>query len=903
MKKWFLFLMALFLVAACDPESKKKSEICNDGIDNDADSQIDCADPGCYGQAGGPTGQLCQSQETRCNDGFDNDADGIADCADADCATSPDCAIEICDNDIDDDGDGDVDCDDADCADHASCGSEVCNNGTDDDGDGDVDCDDSDCAGASNCAPTEVCNDGIDNDGDAAIDCADTDCLGQQGNGGICQATEITCSDEFDNDGDGSVDCTDSDCTGSPSCQAPVEVCNNGTDEDGDGQIDCADPECNGQQGNGGICQATETTCSDSFDNDGDGQTDCSDSDCSAACIAPGSIVITEIMKDPNVVADGSGEWFEVTNTSSSPIDLRGLVIFSNSTNGEETHVIASANPVTVAPGAFLVLGLSGDPLVNGGVTVNYVYPTITLANTSDDVLGLRTAGGTVIDQVNISATTFPNFAGMSLSLDRNQTTATANDAAANWCPAKKKYNAYDMGSPGAANPLCAPEANCGNGTDDDFDGDADCADFDCANASNCSSALAAQPGDLIVTEIMANPGVGTPNYQYEWFEILNTTPNAVELNGLTICDDSPTRYCFLVHFGTSTPLGGLQRAIFVSDPSLWTAYTGIKYAYGPNIQLNNSADAVQVFRGTTLIDAVTYDAAWPFATSGVAVQFTTGVAPTAANNDSVANWCVAVQEYDTVNHLLGTPGEINRDCFAAETICNDNADNDFDGLIDCADPNCAGQTGASGETCETAESTCNDGFDNDRDGAIDCADPTCAGQPGPGGVNCPTSTTVDLTGYYVEVYQNGVLKQTVQLAGVYPKGKYLVIVRKATDIAAWSAFFSPALTSAETANIVFFHDTNDTWQMNDAGDDSAKLYNPSGVQIDSASNPANKIRTRQPDGTWLDRTTTTGALGAPEGIPGYSYPVYMYEIAEAAATIRLTGYFGNYVMLYIPNL
>jgi len=903
MKKWLLFLMALLMVTACGPDSKKKTEICNDGIDNDGDGKIDCADAGCYGQAGGPEGQLCQSQESRCNDGFDNDGDGISDCADADCATSSECSIEICDNGIDDDGDNDVDCDDADCSGNAACSGEICNNGTDDDGDGDVDCDDADCNGASNCAPVEICNDGIDNDSDSLIDCADSDCLGQQGNGGICQATETNCSDEFDNDGDGSVDCADSDCSGSASCQNPVEVCDNGTDDDGDGKIDCADPECNGQTGpGGGTCQSTEAACTDNYDNDGDGNTDCSDSDCAAACITPGAIVITEIMKDPNVVADGSGEWFEVTNTTSAPIDLRGLVIYSNSSNGEETHVIASANPVTVAPGAFLVLGISGDPLANGNVTVNYVYTTVTLANTTDDVIGLRTAGGTIIDAVSISATTFPNFAGMSLSLDRNQTNATANDNAANWCPAKKKYNTYDMGSPGAANPLCAPETNCNNTTDDDFDGDVDCADFDCANASNCSTAQAPQPGDLIVTEIMANPGVGTPNYQYEWFEVLNTTAQAVELNGLTICDDSPTRYCFPVHFNASTPLAAGQHAIFVSDPSLWTAYTGIYYAYGPAIQLNNSADAVQIFRGTTLIDAVSYDSSWPFSTAGVAVQFSSGTAPTEANNDLLANWCTAVNEYDTVNHLRGTPGAANRNCNASETVCNDNLDNDFDGLIDCADPNCAGQTGSSGETCETAESTCSDGFDNDADGLTDCADPTCAGQPGPGGTTCPASSTVDLTGYYVELYQNGTLVVTYHLNGVYAKGKYIVLARDAADLGTWTTKFSPALTAAETANIVEYYSTGNTWQMNHDGDDSAKLYAPGNILIDTAANPANKIRTRQADGTFLDRNTTDGALNAPNSIVGYSHPVYLYEIAEAASTIRLTGYQGNYVMLYIPN-
>ena len=41
----------------------------------------------------------------------------------------------------------------------------------------------------------------------------------------------------------------------------------------------------------------------------------------------------------------------------------------------------------------------------------------------------------------------------------------------------------------------------------------------------------------------------------------------------------------------------------------------------------------------------------------------------------------------------------------------------------------------------------CDDGFDNDCDGAVDCADPDCAGQTGPNGVTCCASDA-DCTGY-----------------------------------------------------------------------------------------------------------------------------------------------------------
>jgi hypothetical protein len=53
--------------------------------------------------------------ERVCDDSIDNDADSLVDCEDfQDCALAASCE-EICDNEIDDDDDGAVDCDDLWC--------------------------------------------------------------------------------------------------------------------------------------------------------------------------------------------------------------------------------------------------------------------------------------------------------------------------------------------------------------------------------------------------------------------------------------------------------------------------------------------------------------------------------------------------------------------------------------------------------------------------------------------------------------------------------------------------------------------------------------------------------------------------------------------------------------------
>jgi hypothetical protein len=104
--------------------------VCYDSVDNDADGDVDCADPNCNAASCG-SGCTCidlRAQEVYCYDGIDNDGDGAVDCADR----------SACD--------------------WVSCGSGcVCWEGG---------------------KHETTCYDGTDNDGDTLVDCADPDCLG-----------------------------------------------------------------------------------------------------------------------------------------------------------------------------------------------------------------------------------------------------------------------------------------------------------------------------------------------------------------------------------------------------------------------------------------------------------------------------------------------------------------------------------------------------------------------------------------------------------------------------------------------------------------------------------------------------------------------------------------------------
>ena len=62
--------------------------------------------------------------------------------------------------------------------------------------------------------------------------------------------------------------------------------------------------------------------------------------------------------------------------------------------------------------------------------------------------------------------------------------------------------------------------------------------------------------------------------------------------------------------------------------------------------------------------------------------------------------------------------------CGAAtsETNCNDQLDEDFDGYVDCLDPDCFG----SGACPDQTETDCSNDEDDDANGLKDCADPAC---------------------------------------------------------------------------------------------------------------------------------------------------------------------------------
>lgn len=163
--------------------------------------------------------------------------------------------------------------------------------------------------------------------------------------------------------------------------------------------------------------------------------------------IAVGALIVTELIANPAAVSDTNGEWFEIYNTTSRSIDLFGLVFRDDDTNS--FTVDAS---VRVPAGGYAVLARNGSAGVNGGVSVDYVYPgsNFFIDNTGGDEIVIESAG-VVIDRVAYGTPT----EGAAWSLDPRNFSATSNDLASSWCDAISSYGLGDRGTPGRPNDYC----------------------------------------------------------------------------------------------------------------------------------------------------------------------------------------------------------------------------------------------------------------------------------------------------------------------------------------------------------------------------------------------------------------------------------------------------------------
>jgi cysteine-rich repeat protein len=413
----------------------------------------------------GPCPPVCGDEE--CN-GEEDCAACPEDCGDC-------CGNEACEADL---GEDCAACPE-DCGD--CCGNEACEADLGEDcATCDLDCGPcvAEC-GNQECEPGETCAACPADCGSCDDVCGDQACTGEE----TCESCADDCGPcipSCGNDlcepelGESFANCpADCDCDANALCEGE-ETCENCPEDCGPCVAECGNKICEAALGE--TCADCPIDCGGCPAECGDGETqkdkgeECDDGGtapgdgCGADCLvepmpaAPGDVIITEIMKNPEAVADAAGEWFELYNATAGEIDLNAWEIEDK--DGEH-HRIFTSGGLTIASHAYAVLGIAASGDANGGVPVLYQYSGFTLSNTSDEVILF--SGAVVVDQVYYNETTFPNKAGKALSLDPAALSATANDKGESWCAAPGTFGKGDGGSPAQANPQCKPPVVCGD--------------------------------------------------------------------------------------------------------------------------------------------------------------------------------------------------------------------------------------------------------------------------------------------------------------------------------------------------------------------------------------------------------------------------------------------------------
>ncbi|NTV46248.1 MAG: lamin tail domain-containing protein, partial [Chlorobiales bacterium] len=160
-----------------------------------------------------------------------------------------------------------------------------------------------------------------------------------------------------------------------------------------------------------------------------------------------GDIVLTEIMVNPKSTADAQGEYIEIFNCSNRSFSLDGYILKDDD---RDSHTIASGGTLVLKPYSFLILASSNNPLGNGSLVPDYVYPysDFQLGNIGDEIILTEPGNGK-----ELVRTTYQNgdLAGEGTALEIKEMSLGRDGklAQADYMGAPLTMSNNDKGSPG----------------------------------------------------------------------------------------------------------------------------------------------------------------------------------------------------------------------------------------------------------------------------------------------------------------------------------------------------------------------------------------------------------------------------------------------------------------------
>jgi hypothetical protein len=216
-------------------------------------------------------------------------------------------------------------------------------------------------------------------------------------------------------------------------------------------------------------------------------------------------------------------------------------------------------------------------------------------------------------------------------------------------------------------------------------------------------------PGDLVITEFLADPDV-VSDAAGEWIEVYNAATVNIDLIGFEIHDDGSDS-----HFiNTSLILAPGGRAVLTRN-AVVGSNGGVlaDYEYS-GFTLDNSTDEIVLSFAGLEVDRVNYNlAVFTDGQPGHAASLDPDLGvPDATANDVAANWCGSTLPLTTPGSDFGTPGAPNDSCLCWDSdIDNDGFGGDVTvcSVWDC-DDNDASINPAAVDVCEN-------GIDEDCDG------------------------------------------------------------------------------------------------------------------------------------------------------------------------------------------
>jgi hypothetical protein len=348
-----------------------------------------------------------------------------------------------------------------------------------------------------------------------------------------------------------------------------------------------------------------------------------------APCVStagPGDLVITEVLADPAGPDDGR-EWLEIANVSGVPQCLNGLFVeAAGATIAQST--LASDLDLIIMPGSFALL--AGD--LGPADALAYWERSFFLPGVATTVRLKR--GSTVIDAITYGGDTgLAPKEGRSMALCAECLEAGCNDDPGWWQAASGAlYDAAgNKGTPGSPNGTCA-----------------------CPAPPGTVAVRAPRPGDLLVTEIYANPP--DTDGDAEWFEVkVVATDAALDLSGVGIRReiDGPVVATIAADLCLTGAPGDYLVLGRAADPNVNGGVT-VDYAYGTTLTLANDGGYVGLVLNDELLAGYAYGAVQ----DGRSLSY----------DEAGKEWCAGTMPFGTQGGFA-TPGQANPACGVATCL------------------------------------------------------------------------------------------------------------------------------------------------------------------------------------------------------------------------------------------